>query len=248
MNGMIVHEGPSLIDGAPIVVILTAINGSMNTKTGHMVQSYIMRADIDPVQAAKAGADASICGQCEHRPKLAKKTGKAPCYVNLGHGPLGVFRAFKRGTYPRIDPDTAAALLTYRKIRIGSYGDPAAAPVELWETLTRHTRGHTGYTHQWKAPDFDAARWARLVMASADSLDDAALANLNGLRAFRVSIGQDQQPGETTCPAAAEAGRRTTCAECNLCNGTTSSARDIVIADHGPGHKSRVIKLQKVAA
>ena len=52
MNGMVVFEGKSRIDGAPIVVILTALNGSMNTKTGHMVQSYIMRADIDPVKAA----------------------------------------------------------------------------------------------------------------------------------------------------------------------------------------------------
>ena len=61
------------IDGAPIVVILTALNGSMNTKTGHMTQSYILRADIDPVKAARLGLDASICGDCQHRPTNAKK-------------------------------------------------------------------------------------------------------------------------------------------------------------------------------
>ena len=129
MNGLIAYEGKSHLDGAPIVVILTALNGSMNTKTGHMVQSYIMRADIDPVKAAALGLDASICGQCQHRPKLAKKSGHAPCYVNIGRGALGVWKAYKRGAYPRIDPDTAAALLTARKLRIGSYGDPAAAPL-----------------------------------------------------------------------------------------------------------------------
>jgi hypothetical protein len=248
MIGMIVFEGKSRIDGAPIVVIVTALNGSMNTKTGHMVQTYIMRADIDPVKAAAAGLDASICGDCQHRPTNARRTGSAPCYVNIGRGALGVWKAYKRGSYPRIDPNTAAALLTARKIRIGSYGDPAAAPVELWETLTRHTRGHTGYSHQWKVPDFDATRWARLVMASADTIDDAALANLSGMRVFRVSIGADVQPGEITCPASAEAGRRTTCAECGLCAGTTNAGRDIVIQDHAAGHRRRVIKLQKVNA
>ena len=80
-NGLIVYEGKSEIDGAPIVVILTAINGSMNPKTGHMVQSFILRADIDPITAAKAGHDVSICGQCEHRPALARKTGKPPSYM-----------------------------------------------------------------------------------------------------------------------------------------------------------------------
>ena len=143
MNGLIAYEGKSRLDGAPIVVIITALNGSMNQKTGHMVQSYILRADIDPVKAARLGLDASICGDCQHRPTNARRTGNAPCYVNIGRGALGVWKAYKRGSYPRIDPDTAAALLTARKLRIGSYGDPAAAPVELWETLTRHTRGQS---------------------------------------------------------------------------------------------------------
>jgi hypothetical protein len=247
MSGHIVYEGPSALDGAPIVVILTAINGSMNRKTGHMVQSYILRADIDPVKAAQAGHDASICGQCEHRPALAKKTGRAPCYVNIGQGPLQVFKAYRRGSYHRTDPATAAALITARKLRIGSYGDPAAAPLELWQTLTRHTRGHTGYTHQWQRRDFDHSQWRALVMASADTIDQAALANLYGLRAFRVSVGPNKQPGEAICPASAEAGRRTTCAECMLCNGSTD-ARDIVIEDHARGHQSRVIKLERAAS
>lgn len=249
MNGLIVYEGPSRINGAPIAVILIGIKTkSKNTKTGHLVQSYIIRTDVDPVTAAREGLDSAICGQCEHRPKLAKKTGKAPCYVNLGHGPLAVFNAYHRGAYKRVTPTEAAAIIAGLVLRLGTYGDPFAARVGLWEELTQHTAGHTGYSHQWKRRDFDAARWARLVMASADSLDDAALANLNGLRVFRVSTGTDRKPGEVTCPASAEAGRRTTCAKCLLCAGTSNAARDVVIADHGPGHKSRVIKLQHAAA
>ena len=80
-------------------------------------------------------------------------------------------------------------------------------------------------------------------MASADTVDQAAKANLYGMRVFRVSIGADRQPGETTCPASAEGGRRATCADCMLCGGTTKKAKDVVIADHAVGHKRRVIMM-----
>lgn len=247
MKGLIVYEGPSRINGAPIVVILTGIKAkSKNAKTGHLVQSYILRADIDPVTAAKAGQDAAICGECEHRPALAKKTGKPRCYVNIGHGPLAVFNAYRRGTYTRVTPGEAAAIIAGLKLRLGTYGDPAAAPVGLWEELTQYTAGHTGYSHQWQRRDFDFDRWKRLVMASADTPDDAALANLFGLRVFRVTTQADRQAGEITCPASAEAGKRTTCADCMLCGGTAKAARDIVILDHAPGHqRRRVIQLSK---
>jgi hypothetical protein len=246
MKGLIVYEGPSRINGAPIVVILTAIKGSSNSKTGHLVQSYILRADVDPVTAAKLGQDSAICGQCEHRPKLAKKTCRAPCYVNLGRAPLQVFNAYHRGSYNRATPDEAAAIIAGLKLRLGTYGDPAAAPVGLWETLTQYTAGHTGYSHQWQRRGFDVERWKGLVMASADNLDAAALANLMGLRVFRVTTANDKQTGETTCPASAEGGRRTQCADCLLCAGTTKAARDIVIKDHARGHARRVITLETI--
>jgi hypothetical protein len=45
--GYIAYEGPSLIDGAPIVVIVNKIDdGSDNAKTGAIVQSFIIRADV----------------------------------------------------------------------------------------------------------------------------------------------------------------------------------------------------------
>jgi hypothetical protein len=74
-------------------------------------------------------------------------------------------------------------------------------------------------------------------------IDDAAHANLLGMRVFRVSIGVDKQAGETTCPASAEGGKRATCASCLLCAGTSKQARDIVIADHASGHQRRVISI-----
>jgi hypothetical protein len=242
--GYIAYEGPSEIDGAPIVVIVNKINdASKNGKTGDIVQSFIIRSDVNPVQALQTGDDASICGQCEHRPVLARKTGKVPCYVQVAKSVLSVYNAYKRGRYTRADAATIAKALAGKIVRIGTYGDGAAAPVRMWNEITRYAAGRRGYTHQWDRPGFDAASWAPLVMASADSIDQAAKANLLGMRVFRVSVGVDVQAGEAMCPASAEAGKRSTCAKCSLCSGTSIQARDIVIADHASGHARRVIAI-----
>lgn len=232
-----------MIDGSPIVVIVNKIDGSDNAKTGAMVQTFIIRSDIAPVAALHSGADYAICGDCEHRPILAKETGAAPCYVNVGRSVRSVYEAYKRGRYERADTDTIARVIAGLLLRIGTYGDPFAAPVEYWRALVQYVAGHSGYSHAWKNPNFDHAAWAPLLMASADSIDEAAHANLLGMRVFRVSIGVDKQAGETTCPASAEGGKRATCASCLLCAGTSKQARDIVIADHAVGHQRRVISI-----
>lgn len=242
--GYIAYEGKSKIDGRPIVIIINKINtASDNAKTGELVQSFIIRADVDPVTAQTNGQDVSICGQCEHRPSLARESGEAPCYVNTGRSVLQVYNAYKRGRYTKAAPETIARALTGKSLRLGTYGDPAAAPVKLWQQLTKYTAGHVGYSHQWQNPRFDFDQWRGLVMASADSADDAALANLHGLRVFRVTTADDKQAGEISCPASAEGGRRTTCADCMLCAGTSKAARDIVIRDHARGHARRFIPI-----
>jgi hypothetical protein len=241
--GYIAYEGPSIIDGKPIVVIINKLDGSKNAKTGAIVQSFIIRADIDPVRALQTGADVSVCGQCEHRPKLARKSGKPPCYVQVAKSVLAVYGAYRRGRYVRADAATIAAALAGKIVRIGTYGDPFAAPVQMWSQITRYAAGRRGYTHQWDTIGFDVDAWAPLVMASADTIDQAAKANLLGMRVFRVSQGVDVQAGEAMCPASKEAGQRTTCAKCALCAGTSIKARDIVIADHAAGHARRTIAI-----
>ena len=241
--GYIAYEGPSIIDGKPIVVIVNKIDGSKNAKTGAIVQSFIIWSHVDPVRALQTGADVSVCGQCEHRPKLARKSGKPPCYVQVAKSVLSVYGAYRRGRYVRADAATIAKALEGKIVRIGTYGDPFAAPVQMWSQITRYAIGRRGYTHQWDRPGFDVDAWAPLVMASADTIDQAAKANLLGMRVFRVSQGIDVQAGEAMCPASKEAGQRTTCAKCTLCAGTSIKARDIVIADHAAGHARRTIML-----
>ena len=92
-NGFIIYEGPSLIDGSPIVAI--ALRTSGNSKTGNMVQTYIIRSDMDPREANKSGADYAICGACPHKGKAhdtdaGKLALERSCYVVLAQGPLQV--------------------------------------------------------------------------------------------------------------------------------------------------------------
>jgi hypothetical protein len=78
-SGFVIWEGPSPVDGAPLVAIATGVQESGNIKTGSMLQTWIMRADISPQAAVDSGGDASICGHCKHRgfeldePKTIKK-------------------------------------------------------------------------------------------------------------------------------------------------------------------------------
>ena len=84
MKSAIIYRGPSLLDGAPIVVI--AIDSARNTKTGRMVQTYILRADMDPREANKTGADFSICGTCPHRGTPTTDAARAEARSSAGRG------------------------------------------------------------------------------------------------------------------------------------------------------------------
>jgi len=237
-NGVILYEGPSQLDGAPIVVIATGLKqGSTNAKTGAMIQTYILRSDMPPIDAVKSGDDASICGGCTHR---GDGTGKGrSCYVTLMHGPRGVWAAYKRGAYGEgVARRPAHGLFKDRMVRLGTYGDPAAVPVKVWTTALFNTKGWTGYTHQWNS--IDAAVWAPLVMASADSEREMQLAHALGYRTFRVTpLGEQPIKGiEIVCPASHEAGQKVECIDCKACMGTSAKARvSIQIQAHGTGKR-----------
>lgn len=239
-NGVILWRGASLIDGAPIVAIATGLaSRSSNRKTGAMVQTYILREDQSPIDAARNGADASICGDCPHRGTLTRQSdgrlkniGRT-CYVNLGQGPLGVWRAYHRGRYPnQATTQLRVEAGRGRIVRLGTYGDPAAVPPGVWLALTLEATGRTGYTHQWRtAPKL----LQKLCMASADSEAAAAEAQAAGWRTFRVAMPGDlaRTPVEAICPASKEAGKKLTCAQCLACSGATGRRGSIVIQAHG---------------
>lgn len=258
-----------MLDGEPIVAIATITTPSKaNSKTGAMVQTWILRADLDPVIASRIGADASICGQCRHRgeynaPDVAdgavrvangtvrvtdgavrvvngggqRIDGTRSCYVQL-YVPQNVWRTAKRGNYDNLCTDLGAAAerIADLPVRLGAYGDPAAVPIGVWQSLLSRCTGFTGYTHQWRDyPEFSA-----FVMASCDTSEERVHARALGFRTFRVApaAGWSREAGEVLCPASAEAGKKTTCIACKACGGHAARARaDIVIPAHGNGRK-----------
>jgi hypothetical protein len=246
-NGAILWEGKSSYDGNPIVVIMTGLaSASTNSKTGDMIQTYILRQDINPIEAVKHGEDVSICGDCKHRPSLAKNSGEARCYVNVGQGANMVWKAYKKGNYPRISLETAKTFVKGRNVRFGTYGDPCVAPIEIFKALAETCKGRTGYTHRWMDRDFNM-EWKELVMASVDNVFEKLVADDLGMRYFRVEIGyHPTMANEVRCPASKEGGMKTTCTNCRLCSGSSTRAKSIVISDHGLGHKSRAKALQTI--
>ena len=225
-NGVTLWTGPSPVDGAPIAVILTGlVNESKNRKTGPMLQTWILRTDVLPTDAIKSGADASICGAC---PLRGIKGQTRACYVNVGQAPQAIYRAYHRGAYPDYPMDALGLIVAYRAVRFGAYGDPAMAPLELWQVLARNASNWTGYTHQWRTlPN----GWSALFMASTDA-DDRAEAQALGWRTFSVS--DESSPADIVCPAT-RAENPVQCIDCGMCKGTASGAKSIVIAPHGSG-------------
>jgi hypothetical protein len=235
-NGVVLWEGASLIDGAPIVVIATGIeDASTNGKTGPMVQTWILRSDIAPGRAIHTGDDASVCGACPHRGTIVDgvNVGRT-CYVTIWQAPRNVYESFHRGIYPRVTIAEATVLLSGKRVRLGAYGNPSAAPLPMWRKVTRLAYGRTGYIHNWR----NAARgWRDLVMASVENAAEALEAQAMGYRTFRVrGKGEALATREVACPASKEAGYKTSCFDCMACGGLAAKAKvNIAIVVHGAG-------------
>ena len=230
-NSAIVWEGPSQLDGAPIVVILSGLkNPSANRKTGPMLQTWILRRDMSPTDAAKSGDDSSICGEC---PLRHYKGGG--CYVNIGQAPLAIWKAYAAGNLPRLDAIGGYSVTNGKAVRLGAYGDPAAVPFAVWLNLVWKSRTHTGYTHQWRDCD---QRLSSLCMASCDTVADRMAATAMGWRYFGLATEIPDGPSDAIeCLSDA---KDIPCDKCGLCAGTSRPAKNILITPHGSRVKRAV--------
>ena len=239
-QGVVVYRGPSQINGKPIVAVVTGLKQvSENGKTGQVVQVYILRDGVHPIEALRTGEDDAVCGDCYHR----RVGGAGTCYVNIVHGPNGVYNAHERDRYPMMSPEDAARLLAGKTVRLGAYGDPAAVPLVVWTALLSKADGWTGYTHQWRKPF--AKGLNRFCMASVETERAMRHAQRKGWRTFRIRDTNDPTlPREIVCPASKEGGQRLTCGTCGACNGGRPDKASIVIIAHGPNWKrQRLTKL-----
>lgn len=228
-TGISLYEGPSLINGEPIVAIATL--HSENVKTGDMVQTWVLHQDYPPQEAVKEGADEAVCGQCKHRHYLG-----GACYVLPWQGPGNVYRSWKAGHYPEATRRHFKRL-TGRAVRLGSYGDPAAVPIEYWQPLIDVASIATGYTHQENHLDH--------CMVSADTADEAKGYQSKGLRTFRVkSEDEPLLEGEVQCPT--DKSDTIQCLDCGLCSGATQEGPNIAVNVHG-SRKRRYADIIKTA-
>jgi hypothetical protein len=135
-NGVIVYDGPSMIDGSRVYVVLTSIRGtSNNAKTSGdgeapvlpLAQTYVipramlagMGGSVHPAapwfRNMAAGADAGACGGCPLRPstvaalKAQGLPAPDPCYVL--NGPGDVAGSLAAGRYPTVTLDEAAGYI-----------------------------------------------------------------------------------------------------------------------------------------
>lgn len=258
ISGIVFYEGPSRIDGSPIVGVATL--QSKNRKTGNLVQTWIIRSDLHPVTAIATGEDSAICGDCPLRgfirpaservvsgplahPEFANK-GRT-CYVLANTAPTQVFRTYQGGKYPKLGKEHAS-LFEGRGLRYGSYGDPVAIPISAWNPLAKLCTGRSepGYTHQWRDRRF--RHWAKRVMASTHSVAENNLAHSLGWRTFRtIVVMGDIQSNEILCPASVEAGNTATCETCGACNGRHSdkdARRSVAIVTHGSHNKISMLR------
>jgi hypothetical protein len=274
--GIILWRGPSAIDNSPLVVVATKFNAaSKNDKTGEMVQTYILP---DPHAAGivvngstpakindwlRATGAVSICGDCPHAWKYSAKAQgyeKGACYVREYQSPAAVLGAIARGSYPEAGVDFPAEwvpmLAAGLAVRLGSYGDPAAAEPQPLIDLVSRAKTRTGYTHMWKSKyplaQANAEALRPYVMASCDSMDDYAEATRLRYRAFLItSKNRDYSSrsllsvgshivGAMICPASepflALTGRKTSCADCGSCSGAEGKGAkhpNVFIPAHG---------------
>ena len=208
--GVILWQGESAIDGAPIVLVANRFDGaSGNDKTGAMVQTWILpdpRAagiECNGTRPAKIMAwlkttgARSICGDCPHAWQYNSESDeyeKGSCYVREYQAPAATLGGVYRGAYPIAGVDFPAEWIwrigAGRNIRAGSYGDPAACPADIWRDFLAMASGRTGYTHMWKSAHAGARRNAwrlrEYLMASCDSMPEYRAASDAGFRAFLV--------------------------------------------------------------
>src|SRR4051812_10734009 len=97
-NGVVIYRGASEIDGSPIMAIATGMQSkSVNPKLGpRMVQTWIIRADISPIEAVVTGEDFSICGNCTLRGAVnGRKVVNRTCYVPVYFAPLTIWKCYQ---------------------------------------------------------------------------------------------------------------------------------------------------------
>jgi hypothetical protein len=218
-NAAVLWRGPSAIDGVEVALVVSGLTEpSANTKTGDMIQTWVMRTDMHPVEAKLTGQDTTICGDCP----LASGYG---CYVNVHWAPAALWREL-----PSM-PELGVIPTRGRPVRVGAYGDPSVVPIEVWQRIL--PRRWTGFTHRWREQAVQPFR--AFCMASTEDTASTREAWAKGWRTFRLRpAGTPLLSAEIDC---VERTHGIQCADCALCRGNRLGAKSVSIEAHGTTEK-----------
>jgi len=198
----------------------------------------ILKQDKAPSEVIRDKEDKGVCNDCKFGSAFS-----GACYVNtVTQGPNGIWRAYKRGAYPHIAMENFLPKLVGESLRCGSYGDPVAVPVTVWEPMIdviRKSKGMwTSYTHSWRIAD---DRFREFTVASVDSLDELSEARVKGWRTFRTLLpNEDLAANEFDCPAQEGIENKVTCEKCGACNGNNGRATRGSAAILAHGSKGKI--------
>ncbi len=210
VKGCVLYRGrsPFVTDGDDQYAVILTFQ-SDNRKTGDMAQIWLIAENESPLEARKLGLHRIVCGDCA----VVKL-----CYVNLAQRPRTLYAAYKRGDYPDYDSSAHDYVVAANGVRFGAYGDPVLLPIWLVRHFVELSGGrYTGYTHQWRRPEFQIYR--PYFMASCETLADVQLAESMGWRWYMVTT-EDSVPGAVLCPHQNTALQQLVlCNTCWACNG-----------------------------
>ena len=225
ITGFVIWSGLSPMDNTtPIAAIVTLKSG--NGKTGNMLQTWVMRTDIPPIDVVQSKQDDPICGDCNFKSHNG-------CYVRIDTAPTKIYKSFIKGNYLVLNFADIALLSVGRQARIGTYGDPCMIPTNIWQQLIKNSSGHTGYTHGYNLPFFDV-KLLDICMLSADTLADSIKYNKLGYRTFTAIAGDENiPPGQLVCPYFTN---EVPCIDCLLCDGSMGNGKSIIAPIHGIKH------------
>jgi len=170
LKNCILYEGPSMLDGKPIVALVAGLmRPSANPKVP-FPQVYVLPQDV--LEGAKR--EASTCGSCRVREF---------CYVR-NDSIQSVAKSYLRGNYEPRNADHND-FIAANGLRLCAFGDPAALPEPLIDELCELVdplAPWTFYTEEWR-------RFPSLSiygMASVHTLKQKREANRLGWRTFRI--------------------------------------------------------------
>ena len=245
MKGFVLYDGPSEIDGEPILALTVLSAGNGKTASPALWVLPKAEPEVGPNGKPKffgqtRAAGRSVCGGCPFFEVTDEKGRKGTACFAWAHAlPIaGVVKSYHAGNYVLDeDMDLLQAWVKAtapRRFRDAYIGDPSAVPREVLEPALHAVLNHAGglgYCHHWRDP---RNLWLRdHCMASVETEQDAALAHSMGWRTFRTGLkGEQPAPGEVHCPSQTDG---TTCAACGLCDGAGQKP-SIFATIHGVKH------------